>query len=94
MELVPVLASEQQLGIYTVLYHFRRAPFAGDQRVVPEVPPEVVAEVLRPPAFLSGAPDFEGLGVEHEDPSGPVTVDRAESVHVDSVGTAVGRVRP
>ena len=41
------------------------------QRVVAEVPPEVVGQILRPAVGLPGAFDVERLVVEHEDAAGP-----------------------
>ena len=90
---VAVLARQQQLRVHAVLHHVRRAPLAGDHRVVAEVPPEVVGEVLRSAIALPAALDLERLGVEHEDAAGAVAVAVAERVDVDPVGPAVRGVR-
>ena len=42
MHLVPVAAREEGLRINSILDFVRSAPFAGDQRVMSEVPPEIV----------------------------------------------------
>ena len=60
---------------------------------MPEVPPEVVGEILRSAVTLPAAFDLEGLRIEHEDPAGTVAFGIAKRVHVDPVGPAMGRVR-
>ena len=66
---VAVLPAEQQLGDQAVLDHRRGAPLAGDQRVLVEVPPGVVGEVLRAAVGLPGAQDVERGVVEQGDPA-------------------------
>jgi hypothetical protein len=90
---VPVLAGEQQFRVDAVLDHVRRSPLARDHRVVAEVPPEVIGEVLWTARLLPRAADLEGLRVHDEDAAGPVAVGRAERVEVDAVGAAVRRVQ-
>src|SRR5205807_4876482 len=92
VELVAELPDER--GVEAPLDHVRGPPLAADQRVVVEVPPEVVGEVLRPPVPLPGAADLEGAGVEDEDAAGSVAVGGAEGAHVDPVGAAVRGVGP
>ena len=67
VQAVAVLAVEQQLGLHPGLDHVRRAPLAGDHRVVAEVPPEVVVQVLLAAVDLPAAEHVEGVVVEHED---------------------------
>ena len=91
---VAVLAAEQQIGVDAVLDHRRRAPLAGDHRVLSEVPPEVVGEVLGSAVAFPSAFDLERLRVEDENPARTVAVGVAKGVDIDAVGTAMGRVRP
>ena len=93
MQLVAVFPAEQQLGHDAVLDHVRRAPLAGDQRVVAEMPPEIVGEVLRAAVDLPAAEHIEALVVEHEDAAGSVAVRRAERADIDAVRAAMHRVR-
>jgi hypothetical protein len=65
VELMAVLA--EQIGIDATLDHVGRAPFAGNERVMPEVPPEVVGQILRTAVCFPVAFDGEILVVEHED---------------------------
>src|SRR5690606_6996035 len=88
-----VLAAQQQLRVHAVLDHVRRAPLAGDHRVVAQVPPEVVRELLRAPLLLPAPLHLERLVVQHEDAARAVAVRRAQRVHVDAVRPAVHRVR-
>ena len=93
VQLVAVLVAEQQLADEPVLDHLRRAPLAREHRVVSEVPPEVVGQLLRAAVVLPGALDREVVVVEQEDAAGAVALGVAERGHVDPVGAAVDRVR-
>ena len=94
MQRVPVLAAEEQLGVDPVLDHRRRAPLAGDQRVLIEVPPGVVGQVLRSAVGLPGAQHVEGVVVEQGDAARAlVGVPGAEAGHEDPVRAAVQGVR-
>ena len=95
VELVAVLLAEQQFGHEPVLDHRRRAPLAGHQDVLVEVPPGVVGQVLRPAVGLPGAEDVEGAVVEQRDAARPVVpVGSAQAGEEDAVRTAVQGVRP
>ena len=72
---------------------FGRAPLAGDHHVVPEVPPEVVGQLLRSAILLPLARDVEALVIHQEDAAGAVAVRRAERADVDGVRAAVDGVR-
>src|SRR5919106_5833986 len=45
MKTVPVAAAHEQLGIEPTLDHVGSSPFTGDERVVAEMPPEIVVEL-------------------------------------------------
>ena len=94
MQAVAVLAAEQQLGLDAVLDHVRRAPLAGDQRVVAEVPPEVVGEVLRPRSISQRPSTSKVSWSSMKMPPGAIAVGRAERADVDAVRAAVDGVRP
>ena len=93
MQRVAVLAGQEQLRIHAALHHVRRAPLAGDHRVVTEVPPEVVRQLLRSAILLPPPFDLECFGVEHEDAAGAVAVSVAQRVDVDAIRPAVRGVR-
>ena len=92
VEAMAVLAVEQQLGLHAGLDHLRGAPLAADHRVVAEVPPEVVVQVLVAAVDLPAAEHVEGVVVEHEDAAGTLAVGGAEGADVDAVGSAVDGV--
>ena len=93
VEVVAVLAAEQELGVDPRLDHVRRAPLAGDDAVKADVPPDVVGELLRAAVDLPLALDREVVVVEQEDAAGAVAVGGAERAGVEPVGAAVERVR-
>ena len=59
----------------------------------PEMPPDVVGELLRPAIDLPPAANVERLRVQDERAAGAVAVGRAQRAHVDAVRSAVDRVR-
>ena len=93
MQRVAVLASQEQLRVHAALHHIRRAPLACDHRVVTEVPPEVVRQLLRSTILLPRPFDLECFGVEDEDAAGAVAVGVAQRVDVDAIRPAVRGVR-
>src|SRR5580704_15768806 len=76
---IPTL--QQNLGVHSRFDHTRRAPFAGNQRVVSQMPPEVIAEILRPAIDFPLPENIEAVRVQHEYASGSLPVrctERAE----------------
>ena len=91
---LPYLPASSSSGIDAVLHHVRRPPLARDHRVVAEVPPEVVGEVLRARDRVSHAPRTSNVSWSSmKMPPGPSPSGRAERIHVDAVGSAVHGVR-
>src|SRR5439155_12256029 len=78
MQLMAVFAAEQEFGDEAVLEHVGRAPFAGHDRVVAEMPPHVVGEMLRAAIDLPAAKHLEALVIHHEDAAGPLPLLIAE----------------
>src|SRR5574339_776011 len=95
MQAVTVLACQEILGYHAVLELVRLTPLAGDQRVLRDVPPEVIGELLVAAVELPGADHVEVEVVEHENATRPaIPVRRADGIHVNSIGSAVDGVRP
>ena len=91
---VAVLAPEQFLGNDAVLEHRGCSPLARHERVLVQVPPEVVLIALVAMLALPGSERLEGLAVELEDAARLVgAVRAAEAAHVDRVGATVRGVR-
>src|SRR6476659_565141 len=82
---VAVLTGQQQLGVDAPFDHFRGAPFARDQRVPAEMPPEVVSQKLRAAVELPLSADFERFRIEHENPAWPVALGRSDGIHIDPI---------
>ncbi len=90
-----VLAAEQDFGNQTVFERIRRSPFAGHHRVVAEVPPEIIGQLLGTAIDLPFAEDVEAFGIEQENPAGPaLAFGIAESIGVDAFRSAVDGVHP
>src|SRR5262245_12300380 len=94
MKGVAVLPSQQQLGIDATLDHLGRAPFAGDERVPTQMPPEVVGQKLWAAVELPLSADVERFRIEYEDPARPITLGRPDGIHVDPIRSAMRGVRP
>src|SRR5262249_27565516 len=78
----------------SVLEGVGRAPFAGDHRVVAEMPPSIVAELLRPAVDLPASERLETLVIQHEDAARRLAVLGAERGHVDTARAAMHGMRP
>jgi hypothetical protein len=55
MHPVSVFLAEQELRHDAPLDHTGRSPLAGEQDIVPEMPPEIVGQLLRSPIDLPAA---------------------------------------
>ncbi len=89
-----VFGAEQDFRHEPVLECVGRAPFARHQGVVAEVPPDVVAQPLRPALHFPAAERLEALMIDHEDAARRLAVHAAERSDIDAAGTAMHRVRP
>src|SRR4029079_1515918 len=85
--------SQQQLWHEPVLEHVGRAPFAGDERVVAEMPPCVVGEPLVPALDLPLPANVERFGVHQEPAAGPTAAGAAKRRDIDALRTAMDGVR-
>jgi hypothetical protein len=70
MQLVAVFPGQRELGYEAVLEHVRRAPFAGHHRVVTEMPPHVIGELLRAAVYLPSTKHVKGLMIHQHDTAG------------------------
>src|SRR3954469_130718 len=93
MQLVPVLASYQQLWNDAVFHHIRGAPFRGDHRVVSQVPPEIVGELLRTAILFPWPLQLERIRIHQENSAGSISIRRTERAPIDTVRTTVDGVR-
>src|SRR5437660_1957635 len=88
----PVFAAEQDFGNEAVLDRVRRAPFAGHHRVVAEVPPAVIGELLRTALDFPAAERLERLVVHDENAARGLSVLVAERRDVNAAGPAMDGV--
>ena len=89
MKGMAILSGQEQLGVDAILDHLRRTPFAGDERVPTQMPPEVVGEILRPAVQLPLSADLERFWIEHEDTARAFSVRRSDGVDIDPIRPAV-----
>ena len=75
-----------------MLHHVGRSPFAGDDGVESQVPPEIVSQFLGATIQLPLAEDIEALVIHDENSAGTVAVGGTQRADEDSVGTAMNRV--
>src|SRR5947207_2509682 len=88
-----VAATQQNFRIYSVLHHVGRSPFAGDESIESQMPPEIIGELLWTSLQLPLPEDIEALVIHHENAAGTVAVRSSQRAHQDSVGTAMSRMR-
>ncbi|GBD18865.1 hypothetical protein HRbin27_01365 [bacterium HR27] len=94
MNTVTVFPGQEFLSEYAVFDHPRCAPLARDHRVVAEVPPEVVVEILVATIDLPPSEHLERVMVEDENATGAFSFRSPECRNVDAVRTAVHGVGP
>src|SRR5215472_13620846 len=92
VEFVAVAAAQQYFGIHSVLHHARRSPFAGDDGVESQVPPEIICKFLRATIQLPLSEHIEALVIHYENSAGAPAVRSAQRADKDPVGTAMNRV--
>src|SRR5262249_46221281 len=93
MQAVAVFAAEQNFRDETVLERIGRAPFACHHGVVAEMPPTVIAELLRAALDLPSAERLEGFVVHQEDSARRLAFRISQRRDIDAAGAAMGRVR-
>src|SRR5215475_10994993 len=92
VEFVAVAATQQYFRIHSVLHHARRSPFAGDDSVESQVPPEIISKFLRATIQLPLPEYIEALLIHYENSAGTAAVRRSQRADKDSVGTAMNRM--
>src|SRR5436190_7716951 len=93
MHLMSISAGEKQVRLQSVFDHIRCAPFAAQQSVEPQMPPEIVVQKLRTSVHLPLTQDFERLTIEHENSARPVAIGGSKGTHVNPFRSTVNRVR-
>src|SRR5690606_29195739 len=69
-----------------------QTPFAGDERIVAEVPPGVIGELLRPAVDLPSSEDLEGVMIHQEDAAWCSTLGIGERRDIDALRAAMDGV--
>src|SRR5262249_26716675 len=93
MQAPAVFAAEENFRNEAVLEGVGCAPFAGNHRVVAEMPPRVITELLRSAVDLPAAKGLETLVIHDEDAAGRLAVLVSEGRDVDAPGSAVDGMR-
>src|SRR5437762_3535574 len=93
VQFVAVAASEQNLRIDSLIHHVWSSPFAGDESVESQVPPEIISKFLRTSLQLPLPENIEAFVIHHKNSAGTIAVGGSKRVHQDSVGAAMNRVR-
>src|SRR5215813_2748267 len=94
MNAAPILATEENLRFQPFLEGVGSPPFAGDHRVVAEMPPEVVGQVLWPPVHFPLSKHIEGFTIEQKDASWPASLLRSQSAHIDAFWPTMNGMGP
>src|SRR5437899_10592453 len=93
MHLMSIFAAEEEVRLQSVFDHIRRAPFATQQRVEPQMPPEIVMQKLWAPTHLPLTKDFERLTIEHENTPTAFAIGCSKRANVNAFRPALNRVR-
>src|SRR5213596_4220088 len=93
MHLMSIFVAEEEVRLQSVFNHIRRAPFATQQRVESQMPPEIVMQKLWAPTHLPLTKDFERFTIEHENASRAVAIWCPKRANVNAFRAAMNRVR-
>src|SRR5437763_16272231 len=93
MQAAAVFAAEQDFRHEAVLERVGRAPFARHHRVVAEMPPHIVAEILRAAIDLPLPERLEAFVVHDENAAGSFSLAVAERRDINAARSAMHRVR-
>src|SRR5258705_13419191 len=91
VQLMAVAASQQNLRIHSLAHHVGSSPFAADDGVVSQVPPEIICKFLRTTIQFPLPENLEALVIHHENSTRTVAARSPQCAHQDSVGTAMNR---
>src|SRR5690242_12474695 len=94
MQAAAVFAAEQDLRHQSIFERVGRTPLAGYHGVEAEMPPSVVAKLLRPTIDFPAPERLEALVVHDEHATRRLAVLVAERRHIDAAGPAMHGVRP
>ena len=88
-----IFGAEQNFRDQAVLEGIGRSPLARDQRVVTEMPPGIICEMLRPAVDLPLAAHIERLVVHQEHAARSLALAVAQRRDIDAFRAAMHRVR-
>src|SRR5262245_13850810 len=94
MNAAPILATEENLRFQPFLERVGSPPFAGDHRVVAEMPPEIIGQVLWSPVYLPLSKHIERFTIEQEDASWPTSFRRPQSADIDAFRPTMNGMGP
>src|SRR3984893_15338292 len=94
VQLTTVLCAQKNFGNESVFESVRRAPFAGDECIVAEVPPRIIGELLWAAVDLPAPEDVKAFVIHQEDAAGRLAFRVAEGRNINSIRTAIDRVWP
>src|SRR5260221_1080178 len=93
MQLVPIAAAEEMIWLEPVFYLIRSTPLATDQRIMPQVPPEIVSQFLRTTVDFPSAEHIKVVMVDEEDSAWPVSIRCTQGANVNALRATVDSVR-
>src|SRR5580704_18346705 len=93
VQFVTVAAFQQNLRVHSLLHHAGSSPFAGDQGVESQMPPEVIGQELRTAIQLPFPKDIKAIVTYHENSAGTSAISGSQCAGKDSVRTAVDSMR-
>src|ERR1700738_2166373 len=88
-----IAALQQNFGVHSLFDHVWRAPLAADERVVSQVPPEVITEILRTAIDFPLSQYVEAVRIENENAARSAPIGCAKRAHENAIGAAVHGVR-
>src|SRR6266513_41950 len=93
MHLMSIFAGEEKIRLQSVFDHTRRAPFATQQRVETQMPPEIVMQKLWATIHLPLTQDLKRFAIEHENTPGAVAIGCSKRANINPFRPTMNRVR-
>src|ERR1700716_3724545 len=89
-----VSAIQKMIGLQPLFYPVRSTPFAADQCVMAQMPPEIVRQLLRSTIDFPASEHVEVIMINKEDSAWSGPIGCAKRADINTFRTAVNCMRP
>ena len=94
MQTAAVFRAEQDFRDQAIFESIRRAPLAGDERIMAKMPPDVIGKLLWPAIHFPLAAHLEGLVIHQKNAAWRLALGIAKCCDIDPFRPAMDGMRP